>query len=144
MSDVLPITDDLAIPWDELRFRYARSGGPGGQHVNKTETQVELLWDVRHSPSLNEAQRQRLLAALRHRLDSEGVLHLVSGATRSRERNREQVVARLVQLLQQALQPRPPRLPTVTPPAARAARLAAKRRRAAVKAARRPPDIEES
>jgi ribosome-associated protein len=144
MNDVLPITADLAIPWDELRFRYARSGGPGGQHVNKTETQVELLWDVRRSPSLNEAQRQHLLRALRHRLDSEGVLHLVSGATRSQQRNREQVVARLVRLLQQALQPRPPRLPTAAPPAARAARLAAKRRRAAIKAARRPPDAEEA
>ncbi len=139
MTGFLSVTDDLAIPLDEIRFRYARSRGPGGQHVNKTETQVELLWDLRSSPSLSEAQRERLLRVLRHRLDADGVLHLVVTTTRSQHRNRELALARLVQWLRQALQPVPVRLPTAVPPAVKAARLAAKRHRAAIKQRRRPP-----
>jgi len=139
MTGLLAVTADLAIPLDEIRFRYARSRGPGGQHVNKTETQVELLWDVRGSPSLSEAQREHLLTVLRHRLDTDGVLHLVVTATRSQQRNRELALARLVQLLRKALQPVPVRLPTAVPATAKAARLAAKRHRAALKQRRRPP-----
>ena len=60
MKEPLVISQALAIPYDELRFRYARSGGPGGQHVNKTATQVELLFDVGRSPSLDEGQRARI------------------------------------------------------------------------------------
>jgi ribosome-associated protein len=138
MTGFLPVTAELAIPLDEIRFRYARSGGPGGQHVNKTETRVELLWDVQHSPSLSQVQRERLLTALRHRLDTDGILHLVVAATRSQRRNRELALARLVQLLRQALQPVSVRLPTTVPATVKAARLAAKRHRAAIKQRRRP------
>ena len=75
-STFLIINSELHLPLAELQYRFARSGGPGGQHVNKTETQVELLFDVAHSPSLTDAQRQRLLTKLKNVIDQEGVLHL--------------------------------------------------------------------
>ena len=72
------ISNQLQIPTSELSYRYSRSGGPGGQHVNTSATQVELLWDVGASPSLTDGQRARLLDKLANRIDSEGVLHVVS------------------------------------------------------------------
>ncbi len=102
----LTINDQLQIPTSELTYRFSRSSGPGGQHVNRSETRVELVWDVRQSPSLDETQRQLLLDALYKRIDSEGVLHLVSGETRSQDRNRKAVTDRFVALLHHALRPR--------------------------------------
>ncbi|MFQ5812440.1 MAG: peptide chain release factor-like protein, partial [Anaerolineae bacterium] len=68
MNDsIVPITDTVSIPMSELHFRFARSGGPGGQHVNRSATQVELLFDVAGSPSLSEAQRRRVLTKLKSR-----------------------------------------------------------------------------
>ena len=64
-SDSIQIEEGLCIPLSELNFRFSRSGGPGGQHVNRTETRVELLFDVRQSPSLNDGRRRRRAA---HRL----------------------------------------------------------------------------
>ena len=100
------INDQLQIPTSEISYRFSRSGGPGGQHVNRSETRVELVWDVHSSPSLSEAQRRRLLDDLRNRIDDDGLLHLVSGETRSQDRNRKAVTERFVTLLQQALRPR--------------------------------------
>jgi ribosome-associated protein len=82
-ENMVHITDTVSIPMSELSFRFARSSGPGGQHVNRSATQVELLFDVAGSPSLNETQRQRVLQKLRSRIDQEGILHLVSQETRS-------------------------------------------------------------
>jgi len=87
MNDSLVrITDTVSIPISELQFRFARSSGPGGQHVKRSATQVELLFDVANSPSLDETQRRRVLTNLKSRLDKEGVLHLVSQETRSQLR----------------------------------------------------------
>ncbi len=82
----MPFTNTVSIPTSELHFRFARSSGPGGQHVNRSATQVELLFDVANSPSLDETQRQRVLRNLTPRIDKEGVLHLVSQETRSQLR----------------------------------------------------------
>src|SRR5512135_2338893 len=91
-GDGLIVSGNLSIPAAELSFRYSRSGGPGGQHVNRTETRVELLFDVAHSPSLSEGQRGRLLERLAGRLDRDGILHIVSSATRSQLENRADAV----------------------------------------------------
>ncbi len=104
-STICASTPALVIPRAELQFRTSRSGGPGGQHVNKVETRVELLFDVASAPSLSEDQRQRLLVELTTWLDNDGVLHLVSDSYRSQYRNREDVLARFVLLLQHALRP---------------------------------------
>jgi ribosome-associated protein len=100
---VLRITNNLTIPLSELRFRFARSSGPGGQHVNRSATRVELLFDVMGSPSLTEAQRERALKALAPYIDSDGVLHLVSQTFRSQLRNREEVVERFQMLMRKAM-----------------------------------------
>ncbi|HEY3379945.1 MAG TPA: alternative ribosome rescue aminoacyl-tRNA hydrolase ArfB [Armatimonadota bacterium] len=130
---MLFVTPSLSIPRAELSFRTSRSGGPGGQHVNKVETRVELLFDVANSPSMSVAQRARLLASLRTWLDSEGVMHLVADSYRSQYRNREEVVERFVTLLARALQPQKARKATRVPRGAREQRLEEKKTRSHVK-----------
>ncbi|MGE5927855.1 MAG: alternative ribosome rescue aminoacyl-tRNA hydrolase ArfB [Gemmatimonadota bacterium] len=136
----LAIDATLGIPLAELTFRASRSGGPGGQHVNTSSTRIEVVWDIAASPSLDEAQRARLLAQLAPRLDKEGRLRLVSGATRSQLQNRADVTTRLARLVAAALQVPRPRKRTKPSRAAKAARLEAKRQRAGLKASRRRVD----
>lgn len=135
-ENTLVIDDNLTLPRREIDYRYSHSSGPGGQHVNKNETQVELLWDVRGSPSLSEDQRRLIMAMLAGRIDGEGVLHLVSGGTRSQGRNRQAVTKRFVRLLAAALRPPLPRHPTQVSQTERARRLAEKRRRSELKRGR--------
>jgi ribosome-associated protein len=143
-ESIVQITKNVSIPMSELSFRFARSGGPGGQHVNRSATQVELLFDVANSPSLSEAQRRRAFRKLKSRLDTEGVLHLVSQETRSQYRNREEVVERFQELMRKALQVPKRRLPTRPSRAARERRLEKKRHRSEKKRRRRPvqPDAD--
>jgi ribosome-associated protein len=132
-SDVLIVNDNLQIPLHELHYRYARSHGPGGQHVNRTESQVELLWDVRRSPSLSKTQRQRIERTLARRIDKEGVLHLTSSVHRSQLANKRDVTDRFVALLREAVKLRKKRVPSRPSLAAKQKRLQAKRRRAQIK-----------
>ena len=143
-ESVVRITHNVSIHISELHFRFARSSGPGGQHVNRSATQVELLFDVANSPSLNETQRQRVLRKLKSRIDKEGVLHLVSQETRSQLRNREEVVDRFQELMREALHVPKRRRPTRPSRVARERRLASKRRRSETKRSRRPvqPDAD--
>ena len=143
-ENVVRITDTVSIPMSELQFRFARSGGPGGQHVNRSATQVELLFDVANSPSLDEAQQRRVLRKLKSRIDKEGVLHLVSQETRSQLRNREEAVERFQELMRDALRVPKSRRPTRPTRAARERRLGEKRRRSGTKRDRRPvqPDAD--
>jgi ribosome-associated protein len=135
---VLRITATLTIPLSELRFRFARSSGPGGQHVNRSATRVELLFDVAGSPSLTEAQRERVLKTLASYIDSEGVLHLASQTFRSQLRNREEVVERFRMLMHKAMRIPKRRRPTRPSRAARERRLTSKRRRSELKRQRGP------
>jgi ribosome-associated protein len=135
----LAIAPDLQLPVSELDFRASRSGGPGGQHVNTSSTRVEVWWDVGASPSLSEAQRQRLLSRLASRLDTAGRLRLLSSTSRSQLRNREDAIERLCQVVAGALAVPKPRKRTRPSRAAKAARVDAKRRRSAVKRDRRRP-----
>jgi len=136
-QEILPITDQLAVPLSELRFRFSRSGGPGGQHVNRTATRVELLFDVAHSLSLTEEQRQRLLKRLAGRIDSEGILRVAAQSERSQLRNRQEAIERLQTLLRQALYIPKRRRRSRVPRWARERRLAEKRRRSEAKRYRR-------
>lgn len=138
-EDRLIVNRQVAIPWEELRFRFSRSSGPGGQNVNRVATRVELLFDLAGSPSLTEEQRQRARQALASYLDAEGTLHLVSDSTRSQWRNRQEVVRRLRILLRQALRVPRPRHATAPPPRAREERLAAKSHRSQIKRLRAQP-----
>lgn len=137
---ILEITPALSLPWRELEFRASPAGGPGGQHANRSSTRIEVWWDVATSPALTEAQRALLLERLAHRLDSTGHLRLVSGETRSQAQNRQAVLDRLRRVVAAALKVSPPRRPTRPTRASVERRLETKKRRAATKRERRPPD----
>ncbi len=139
VGNILEITPELRLPLAELEYRASRSGGPGGQHVNTSSTRVEVWWNVASSPSLSPDQRAQLLERLGPRLDSAGRLRLVSSGTRSQLRNREDVTERLQSVIAAALAVRKKRKATRPSRAAKAARLEAKRRRAAIKKRRRVP-----
>jgi ribosome-associated protein len=142
-ANVLEITAELSIPLGELEYRASRSGGPGGQHVNTSSTRVEIWWDVAGSSAPTADQRARLLQKLAARLDSNGRLRLVSSGTRSQLRNREEVTERLRDVVAAALVVPKKRQPTKPSRAVKAARLEAKRRRAATKRERRTPGHED-
>jgi len=139
----LSIIPGFQLPLSELEYRASRSGGPGGQHVNTSSTRVEVWWDVAGSAALSGDQRERLLQKLAPRLDSNGRLRLVSSGTRSQLRNREAVTERLRDVVAAALVLPKKRKPTRPSRAAKAARLEAKRRRAATKRERRAPRHED-
>ena len=132
-EEILYINTKLSIPRDELRFRFSRSSGPGGQHAQKSSTRVELLFDVANSPSLTESQRMSLLRRLGSHVDSNGVLHLVSQSERSQFRNRQEVVSRFESLVRQALKRRLPRKATRPSLRSRERRLQEKRERSEIK-----------
>jgi ribosome-associated protein len=131
------INSKTAIPTSELDFHFSRSSGPGGQHVNRSETKVELRFDLAHSPSLGDRQRARALRRLATYVDKNGVMHLVSQSTRSQLRNREEVVERFRTLLRGALRVPRKRRPTRPTRTAREKRLAEKKRRGELKSQRR-------
>jgi ribosome-associated protein len=126
---MIDITDRIAIPDSEVTFTSARSSGPGGQHVNKVSSRVTLHFNILASESLSAAQKQRLLSRLRTRISKEGVLRVGAQKHRSQAANRQAAVARFVDLVQDALTPRRPRLPTATPAAVQEQRLQEKRQR---------------
>jgi ribosome-associated protein len=138
VSDDVKVNDQATIPADELDFRFSRASGPGGQHVQKSATRVELLFDVVKSPSLTDAQRARILKRLAGYIDSDGVLHLVSQSERSQWRNRQEVVGRFQDLLRQALKRRKLRKPTQPTVASREERIRKKKRRSQTKQWRGP------
>jgi len=124
----LVINDRVQVPKSELSYRFSRSGGPGGQNVNKVETSVELLFDLAHTPSLSEPDRGLAMQRLRTYLDSEGMLRLVARSSRSQLANRVEVTKRFVDLLAHALIAPKKRRPTRPSRGAKARRVAAKRR----------------
>lgn len=96
----------------EVEYRTSRSSGPGGQHVNKTESRVELLWSLQESNCLSEAQKIMVLGRLAGRITDEGKLILVSEKYRSQHRNKVEVTARFLDLLTRSLVPLKKRRPT--------------------------------
>jgi len=134
---MLHVTDDIIIPDNEITMGFVRADGPGGQHVNKTATAVQLRFDVRRSPSLPEAVRRRLTRLAGRRLTGEGVLVIDARSHRSQKQNREEALERLRGLIQKASRPPRPRRPTKPTAASRRRRLENKRRRARLKHQRR-------
>jgi ribosome-associated protein len=135
----IEITPWLSIDEDELQERAARASGPGGQHVNKTSTAVELRFDVAGSPSLPEDVKARLTRLGGSRMTQEGVLVLFAQGSRSQEMNRQDARARLVELILKASEKPKPRRPTKPTYSSKLKRLEGKTRRSGVKALRGKP-----
>jgi ribosome-associated protein len=127
----------LVIPASALDIRFSRSGGPGGQNVNKVETRAEVRFDLAATGLLEPGERARALARLAPRLTKDGVLAVACDRTRHRERNLREALFRMGEVLRGALERPRPRRATRPTRASRERRLDAKRRRAAVKRARR-------
>jgi len=140
MAEDLRVTSRLLIPASELRERFSRSSGPGGQSVNTTDSRAELSYDLAESDALPPLLKQRALQALAGRL-SGGVITVTASEFRSQLRNREAAAARLSTLLTEATGPPPrPRRPRRPSRAARERRLADKQRRSQTKRLRRSTD----
>jgi len=131
------ITHSFKIPFTELQFRTSRSGGPGGQNVNKLETRVELLFDIAKSPCIPEHLRQRLLSNLSFKLDSLGVLRVVVQESRSQWKNKQLAIERLALLLKSALKVHKKRISTKPTKTAREDRLRMKKVRGETKRLRK-------
>jgi len=125
----------------EFRFNTARSGGPGGQHANKTETQVELRFNIPESQILSNEEKQRLLKKLSSKLTKEGELIVTAESKRSQVQNKEEAIEKFYTMVEKALKRRKKRIPTKPSRAAKKKRLEEKKKHSEKKAKRKPPDV---
>jgi ribosome-associated protein len=138
----LEVSPALTIPATELGWRFSRSSGPGGQHVNTSDSRVELFWNVAGSAVLNDDQRQRLLSRLGRRLVA-GVVTVAASEQRSQLRNREIALAKLGTLVADALAPDPSKRRATKPSRGSIRRrLTAKGERSETKQQRRRPSAD--
>jgi len=133
---MIKVTNSIAIDEAELQESFTRASGPGGQNVNKVESAVQLRFDVRNSPSLPEDVKARLERIAGRRLTNDGVLVITAQRFRAQERNREDAVNRLVEMIRQATERPKPRRPTKPTLASKKRRLEAKGRRSEIKKGR--------
>jgi ribosome-associated protein len=133
---MIPVTNHIALEDEEIVERFVRASGPGGQHVNKTSTAVELRFDAANSPSLPDAVKARLIRLAGNRATLDGVIVLFAQGARSQEMNRQDARARLVALIQRATETPKPRRATKPTLASKQRRLEQKSRRSGIKAAR--------
>ena len=133
---MLVISPSIALPENELVERFLRADGPGGQHVNRTESAVELRFDAAGSPSLPDDVRKRLLARRDRRLTDDGVLVIQARRFRDQARNRDDARDRLVEIIRSVLQPPKKRVATKPSRAAKERRLVGKQQRDKLKQTR--------
>ncbi|MFZ0242616.1 MAG: alternative ribosome rescue aminoacyl-tRNA hydrolase ArfB [Desulfobacterales bacterium] len=130
---MIPVTAAIAIDEAELHMDFVRASGPGGQNVNKVSSAVQLRFDVRHSAALPPAVRERLIRLAGKRVTTEGVLIIQAARFRTQERNRQDAVERLVQLVRRAAQKPKHRVKTRPSRASKERHLAEKKRRGRLK-----------
>jgi ribosome-associated protein len=133
-AESIRVTRSVVLPLGEIELQVSRSSGPGGQHAQKSETRVVAVFDVEASSALSDTQKRRVISR------AGPVLRAVAQDERSRTRNRDLAIERLVAALREALRVPRKRVPTKPSAAARERRLERKKRRGAVKRLRRPPD----
>jgi ribosome-associated protein len=126
----MPKKPDFQILIQELTFKTSRSGGKGGQHVNKVSSKVELIWNINQTAACDEHQKQLLLQKLANRIDKEGLLHIVADDDRSQYKNKEIAIKRLLKLIKESLIEEKPRKPTKPSKAAVHKRLESKKKQA--------------
>ena len=134
---MLQVTNSIRIPDSELDWSYARSGGPGGQNVNKVSSKAVLRWNLRATTALPAHVKDRLIALNRRRVTTEGELVLSSQRYRDQDRNRQDCLEKLAELVREAATLPRTRRATRPTRGSKTRRLAAKRHRSALKASRR-------
>lgn len=130
---MIRIRAGLAIPESEITFTASRSGGPGGQNVNKVSSRVTLSFDVPASTALSEEQKRKITGRLATRINKDGVLRIVSQKTRSQDMNRNDALERFSDLLRGALTEQRSRIKTRVPSGAKERRIEEKRKRTLIK-----------
>jgi ribosome-associated protein len=133
---MIQVTSSISIDERELEERFIRASGPGGQNVNKLSTAVQLRFDVRRSPSLPAGVRARLERLAGQRLTRDGVLVITAQRHRTQERNRQDALDRLIELIRRAAVPPVPRRPTRPTAGSRERRLQSKKQRSNIKGLR--------
>ena len=133
---MIPVTAAIALAEDEIEEHFIRSPGPGGQHVNKVETAVQLRFNAADSPALSEAVLGRLRSLAGKRMTRDGVVVITARRFRSQDRNRQDALARLVDLIRQAATPIVHRRPTKPTRGSKQRRLDTKQRRSTIKKSR--------
>ena len=133
MPTRIPITGSIGIDETEIEISFIRSSGPGGQNVNKVSTAAQLRFDLRHSPSLPEAMKARAATLAGTRLTLDGEIVLTATRFRTQAMNRDDAVARLVELLREAAIPPKVRRPTRPTLASKTRRLDGKTQRSGIK-----------
>ena len=133
---MIVIMPGVRVPDNEIEFVASRSGGPGGQNVNKVSSKVTLRFNLDSTSAFNAEQRQRIRTMLASRISKDGILQISSQRTRSQEFNREDVIARFVELIQIALHEEKTRVKTRATRAAKEERLKEKKKRTSVKQTR--------
>ena len=130
---MIKIRDGIEICEEKITFKFSRSGGPGGQNVNKVNTRVTLLFDVANAASFSDSQKKQILRRLATRADKDGVIRVISQKYRTQKANRKAAIERLQELLRGALETRPVRKKTKVPRSVKEKRLEEKRRRSMLK-----------
>jgi ribosome-associated protein len=141
---MIKITRNIAINESEIQQRFIRASGPGGQHVNKAATAVQIRFDVANSPSLPDAVRERLVHLAGSQMTEDGVLMIEAKRFRSQNRNRQDAINRLVKLIRKAAKKPKIRRKTKPTRASKERRLKDKHHRSRIKRMRQPPPIDES
>lgn len=136
MKDDLPIKNGIVIPSSELEITASRSGGPGGQHVNKTSSRITVRWNVQQTQALNDAQKLHVLERLHSELTGEGDLLVSHSSSRSQAQNKQLALEVLAQKLRKALHVPKKRMKLKIPKSAQESRLQEKKRRGSIKSMR--------
>jgi ribosome-associated protein len=144
LSNEICVTRSVRIPRSELSFQFSRSGGPGGQNVNKLNTRVQMRWNVDSTGSVSDAVRERLLARARRRINSEGELIITSQRFRDQAKNIDDCIEKLSELIRECTAVPRTRKQTRPSKASKRRRLEAKKQHSQRKQARRRPRLDES